>query len=286
MLGFYIFAILFAAVIVVIGKYSGMPVRKESSLEAGSALTLVFIAIVMAGWVAVTSGETIEARILSPIILPSPMEVLRSFPVLHYKQALVRSVLISFGRVTSGFALAAIIAIPLGVQMAAYPKIAAFFRPLALIGGYVPIVVFIPLSLAWFGIGETQKIGFLFIGCFVVLLPAVIRAIDDVQDDYLNLAATKGATQWQLVSNVLVPVAAPAIWNSLRTVYGVGWGWIILAEIVNGDRGMGYLINISERRGQTASTYAIIIVICLIAVACDQVWRRVGQKMFPFMNKE
>ena len=286
MLGFYIFAILFAAVIVVIGKYSGMPVRKESSLEAGSALTLVFIAIVMAGWVAVTSGETIEARILSPIILPSPMEVLRSFPVLHYKQALVRSVLISFGRVTSGFALAAIIAIPLGVQMAAYPKIAAFFRPLALIGGDVPIVVFIPLSLAWFGIGETQKIGFLFIGCFVVLLPAVIRAIDDVQDDYLNLAATKGATQWQLVSNVLVPVAAPAIWNSLRTVYGVGWGWIILAEIVNGDRGMGYLINISERRGQTASTYAIIIVICLIAVACDQVWRRVGQKMFPFMNKE
>jgi len=286
MLGFYLFAILFAAAIVAVGKFSGMPVRKDAGLEAGSALTLVFIALVMSGWIAATYGETIESRLLSPIILPSPMEVLRAFPVLHYNQALVRSVLISFGRVTSGFALAAIIAIPLGVQMAAYPKIAAFFRPLALIGGYVPIVVFIPLSLAWFGIGETQKIGFLFIGCFVVLLPAVIRAIDDVPDDYLNLAATKGATQWQLVSNVMLPVAAPAIWNALRSVYGVGWGWIILAEIVNGDKGMGYLINISERRGKTASTYAIIIVICVIAVACDQVWRRVGQKLFPYMNKD
>ena len=194
MLGFYLFAILFAAVIVAVGKFSGMPVRKDAGLEAGSALTLVFIALVMGGWIAATYGETIESRWLSPIILPSPLEVLRAFPVLHYNQALVRSVLISFGRVTSGFTLAAIIAIPLGIQMAAYPKIAAFFRPLALIGGYVPIVVFIPLSLAWFGIGETQKIGFLFIGCFVVLLPAVIRAIDDVPDDYLNLAATKGAT--------------------------------------------------------------------------------------------
>ena len=81
-------------------------------------------------------------------------------------------------------------------------------------------------------------------------------------------------------------MAAPAIWNALRTVYGVGWGWIILAEIVNGDRGMGYLISISERRGQTASTYAIIIVICVIAVACDQIWRRIGMRLFPYMNKE
>ena len=286
MLGFYIFAILFAAVIVAIGKYTKMPVRKETSMETGSCLTMLFIALVMGGWIAATYGATIESRFLSPIILPSPMEVLRAFPVLHYKQALVRSVIVSFGRVTNGFALAAIIAIPLGIQMAAYPKIAAFFRPLALIGGYVPIVVFIPLSLAWFGIGEMQKIGFLFIGCFVVLLPAVISAIDDVPDDYLNLAGTKGASQWQLVSNVMLPVAAPAIWNSLRVVYGVGWGWIILAEIVNGDRGMGYLINISERRGQTASTYAIIIVICVIAVACDQIWCRIGRKMFPYMNRD
>jgi NitT/TauT family transport system permease protein len=286
MLGFHLFAILFAVVIIALGKYSKMPVRKETSIESGSALTVIFVGLVMGAWIIATRGNTIEARFLSPIILPSPLEVLRAFPILHYKQALVRSVIISFGRITSGFALATIIALPLGVQMAAYPKIAAFFRPLALIGGYIPIVVFIPLSLAWFGIGEMQKIGFLFIGCFVVLLPAVIRAIDNVPDDYLNLAATKGASQWQLVSNVMLPVAAPAIWDSLRTVYGVGWGWIILAEIVNGDRGMGYLISISERRGQTASTYAIIIVICVIAVACDQIWRRIGQGLFPYMKKD
>ena len=286
MLGFYIFAILFAAAIIAVGKYSNMPVRKDAGLEMSGGLSAIFVLLVLWGWIMATHGARVEDRLLSPIILPSPMEVLQAFPRLHYQQALVRSVLISFGRITSGFALATIIALPLGVQMASFPKIAAFFRPLSLIGGYVPIVVFIPLSLAWFGIGETQKIGFLFIGCFVVLLPAVIRAIEEVPDDYLNLAATKGASQWQMVSNVMLPVAAPAIWDSLRAVYGVGWGWIILAEIVNGDRGIGYLISLSERRGQTASTYAIVIVICLIAIASDQVWRWAGRKLFPYMNKE
>lgn len=283
---FYLFAFAFALCIVALGKYGKMPVRNDSSPVSQSLLTVLFIALALGTWVFVTRGDTVEGRILSPIILPSPMEVLQAFPRLHFDQGLVRGVLISFGRITSGFALAAIVAIPLGVQMAAFPKVAAFFRPLALIGGYVPIVVFIPLSLAWFGIGEMQKVGFLFIGCFVVLLPAVIRAIEEVPAEYLNLAATKGATQWQLVSNVLVPVAIPSIWNSLRVVYGVGWSWIILAEIVNGDRGIGYLISISERRGQTASIYAIVIVICIMAVACDQIWKRVGDALFPYKHQD
>src|SRR5205085_9618435 len=105
----------------------------------------------------------------------------------------------SFERVSIGFILAVIVAVPLGVYMASFPPVAAFFRPLALIGAYVPIVVFVPLTLAWFGLNETQKIGFLFIGCFVSLLPLVIKSVSKVPPAYLDVAVTKGATQWQLV---------------------------------------------------------------------------------------
>jgi len=66
---------------------------------------------------------------------------------------------------------------------------------------------------------------------------------------YLDVAVTKGATQWQLVRYVLFPVAQADIWDHLRGVYGVGWGWIILAEVVNAERGLGYLMDISNRRG-------------------------------------
>ena len=168
---------------------------------------------------------------MQSLILPSPMEVTRAFVRLHFEQGLVRSAVSSWLRVTAGFLLAAIVAVPLGVYMATFPAIAAFFRPLALAGAYVPIVVLIPLSMTWFGTGETQKVGFLFIGCFVALLPLVIKDIADVPTAFLDVAVTKGASQWQLVRHVLFPVAKANIWDHLRGVYGVGWGWIIMAEV-------------------------------------------------------
>ncbi len=284
MLGFYIGACFFALCLAAIGKFCGMAVRRDTSVLAGFGLTLAFVGLLLAGWIFLTRGATIEDRILAPLILPSPSEVLHAFPRLHSQQGLVRGVMVSFGRIASGFALATILAVPLGILMASYTKVAAFFRPLAIVSGYVPIVVFIPLSLAWFGIGEAQKVGFLFVGCFVALLPAVIRAVDDVPNDYVHLATTKGATHWQVVTRVLTPVAGPAIWNSLRVVYGVGWGWIILAELVNGDRGVGYLIALSERRGHTASIYAIVMVIVGVAILCDQIWLRAGRMLFPYVQ--
>lgn len=284
MLNFFIFALVFSLVLSALVRFARLRVRAPLAEQKELLLTTAFIGLMLLAWWFVTRGDKIEDRILAPLILPSPVEVLQAFPKLHFEQELVRSGLKSFQRVTIGFSLAAIVAVPLGVYMASFPGIAAFFRPLALIGAYVPIVVFIPLTLAWFGLNETQKIGFLFIGCFVALLPAVFRTISDVPRAFLDVAVTKGATQWQLVSQVLFPVARADIWDHLRGVYGIGWGWIILAEVVNAQQGLGYLISISERRGHTAAIFAIIIVIVVIAVACDQLWRLGGRLLFPYKN--
>jgi len=137
--------------------------------------------------------------------------------------------------------------------------------------------------MMWFGTGELQKIGFLFIGCFVALLPLVIKDIADVPDAFLDVAVTKGASRWQLVRHVLFPVAQANIWDHLRGVYGVGWGWIIMAEVfVRPEYGLGALIEVSGRRSHTDAIFAVIIVIVLIAVACDQLWRLGGDFLFPY----
>lgn len=284
--GFFIFAVAFVVVLTAVVRLTHLRVRKEISDQASLGLTAGFVALLLLTWWLLTAGANIEDRVLAPLILPSPVEVMKAFPSLHFDQGLVRSALTSFVRVTLGFTLAALVAVPLGVYMATFRPIAAFFRPLALIGAYVPIVVFIPLTLAWFGLSETQKVGFLFIGCFVALLPMVIKDIAEVPAAYLDVAVTKGATQWQLVRHVLFPVAQASIWDHLRGVYGIGWGWIILAEVVNAEQGLGYLISISERRGHTASIFAIIIVIVLIAVACDQLWRLGGRLLFPYTRRD
>jgi NitT/TauT family transport system permease protein len=285
MAGFFIFALAFAVVLTLVVRLVRLKVRRDLPEDKSLGLTICFVVILLAAWWFATHGRNVEDRLLPPLILPSPLEVLQAFPPLHFDQGLVRSALVSFERVTLGFILAVIVALPLGIYMATFPPIAAFFRPLALIGAYVPIVVFVPLTLAWFGLNETQKVGFLFIGCFVALLPLVIKSISKVPAAYLDVAVTKGATQWQLVRHVLFPVAQADIWDNLRAVYGVGWGWIILAEVVNAERGLGYLISISERRGHTNAIFAVILVIVLIAVACDQLWRLGGRILFPYLRK-
>jgi len=283
--GFFIFAAAFVTLLTLVVRFGQLRVRAELPESQALGLTIGFVALLLVGWWLLTHGATVEARILPPIILPSPLEVLQAFPKLHFEQGLVRSALISWERVTIGFALATLVAVPLGVYMATFPSVSAFFRPLALVGSYVPIVVFVPLTLAWFGLSETQKVGFLFIGCFVALLPLVIKDISNVPAAYLDVAATKGASQWQLVRHVLFPVAQADIWDHLRGVYGVGWGWIILAELVNAERGLGYLIDISNRRGHTNAVFAIIIVIVLIAIACDQAWKWGGRLLFPYAQR-
>ncbi len=119
-------------------------------------------------------------------------------------------------------------------------------------------------------------------GC-EALLPLVIKDIADVPDAFLDVAVTKGASQWQLVRHVLFPVAQANIWDHLRGVYGVGWGWIIMAEVVLLPKyGLGALIGVSERRSNTDAIFAVIIVIVLIAVACDQLWKLGGKLLFPY----
>src|SRR6266404_5772042 len=286
MLGFFIFALAFVASLTLVVRLAKLHVRSDLPETRALGLTALFVVIVVGVWWFVTRGTPNE-RLVQPLILPNPVEVLQSFVPLHFEQGLVRSALYSWLRVTAGFALATIVAVPLGVYMATFPSVAAFFRPLSLTGAYVPIVVFIPLSMTWFGTGEAQKIGFLFIGCFVALLPLVIKDIADVPAAFLDVAVTKGASQWQLVRYVLFPVAQANIWDHMRGVYGVGWGWIIMAEIVLLPKyGLGGLVGVSERRSHTDAIYAVIIVIVLIAIACDQAWKWGGELLFPYRRTE
>ena len=286
MIGFATTIISFSACLWILAKYAGLKVRKPAGVNTATVLTLGFVAIVLASWWLATRGEKFEDRLLSPLILPSPVEVVKAFPELHLHQGLVRSIFLSFWRVTQGFLMASILAISMGICMASFPHVRAFFKPLELVSSYVPIIVFVPLTLAWWGMTETQKVGFLFIACFVALLPLVFKTVNGVSDAYLDVAKTKGASQWQLVRYVLFPVAAADIWDHMRGIYGVGWGWIILAEVVNARSGLGYLMNQSQRRSNIAAVFAIIIVIVLIAALSDYLWQISGKKLFPHRNKQ
>src|SRR5712671_2500736 len=144
-LAFLLFALAFVVILTLVVRLTRLHVRGKLPYSKGLGLTALFVGLALLVWWFLTRGQPGE-RIVQQLILPSPWEVLKAFGPLHFEQGLVRSALTSWLRVTTGFALAALVAVPLGVYMGTFQSIASFFRPLALAGTYVPIVVFIPLS--------------------------------------------------------------------------------------------------------------------------------------------
>src|SRR5215831_14737865 len=120
------------------------------------------VAAIVAVWWFVTWGVG-EQRLISPVILPSPMEVLRSFPSLLTERALLQSIAATLKRVLAGFLLAAVIGVPLGIIAGAWRVFESAGAPLALFGRNLPVAALIPLTILWFGIDEAQKVMFIFI---------------------------------------------------------------------------------------------------------------------------
>ena len=166
--------------------------------------------------------------------LPSPAETLNRDQLqrLWFDNALTRNLLASLRRVVLGFALAAAIGIPLGVLCGCFPWMNSFLAPINVFGRNIPIAALIPLTFALFGIGEFQKIMFIFIAAVAFVMMDTATAVADVSGRYIDTAYTLGASRWQIISKVLVPLAMPRVFNSLRLLFGLAFGYIMLAELV------------------------------------------------------
>ncbi len=259
-------------------------IREEVPAWLAWLLGLVPIAGLLALWWLVTAGATPESRLISPTILPSPLEVVRSFPSLWFDRALTRNLVISLTRVAAGFGVAVAIAFPLGLTMGSFSKVKAMFNPLAVFGAYLPIPALVPLTLSLFGTGEEQKVAFLAMAFVIYLLPLVVSAVDQVDQVYLKTAYTLGATRWQVVWRVLLGVSWPDIFHALRLGFGIGWSYIILAEMVDIGRGLGGIIIISQRRGPREHIYLVLLVIVAVAFLTDRVWAWAGRRLFPYRH--
>jgi len=241
--------------------------------------------IVLLWWIA-TSGLGAEDRWISPVILPSPGEVLRSFPVLLNERGLLQSIAATLKRVLIGFGLAALIGVPLGIIAGSWRVVESAAAPLALFGRNLPVAALIPLTILWFGIDETQKVMFIFIACAPFVYSDAVTSITSVPDRYVETAQTLGARPWQIVIKVLVPLALPDIYNSLRHLFGLAFGYIMLAELINAEHGLGYLLMSSQRRGLSEHIILILIIIGLLAFGIDRVLLFFQRGLFPYRQVE
>jgi NitT/TauT family transport system permease protein len=253
------------------------PPRMTRRLVGAGAMGLLLLV-----WWAATSGIGSEDRWISPIILPSPLEVIRSFPALLNERGLLQSIAATLKRVLIGFGLAAAIGVPLGILAGSWRVIESAGAPLALFGRNLPVAALIPLTILWFGIDETQKVMFIFIACVPFVYADAVASITSVPDRYVETAQTLGAKPLQIVTKVLVPLALPDIYNSLRHLFGLAFGYIMLAELINAEHGLGFLLMASQRRGLSEHIILILLIIGLLAYGIDRVLFWFQRGLFPY----
>jgi NitT/TauT family transport system permease protein len=231
--------------------------------------------------------EVVESRIFSPTTLPSPWETFRSLPQLWTQRNLLTNILYSFLRVGAGFLVAFVIVFPISLLMGTFTKFHAFFSPLMLFGAYLPIPALVPLTMCFFGTNEEQKVMFLALGFAIYLLPLFVQALEEVDNVYLQTGYTLGATKFQVLNKIMLPIALPKIYDAMRLGFGIGWGYIILAEMVDmGSKGVGALILISQRRGPREDIYLVLIAIVVMAFITDKIWEKIGDRLFPYRSQE
>jgi len=259
--------------------------RSEIPAWQAAALGVVCLVVCLVIWWGLTRGETTESRILNPNILPSPLETFQGFRSLWFDRALTRNTWASLRRVVLGFGLAAAVGVPVGVLCGCFRRISAFFAPLTIVGRNIPIAALIPLTFSLFGIGELQKVMFLFIACVAFVVSDTATAIGEVSSRYVDTAYTLGASRRQIIMKVLVPLAMPSVFNSARLLFGLAFGYIMLAELITlGGQagGLGHIILMSDRLGFRSHILLVLMIIPLVALAIDRFLYWVQRQLFPY----
>ncbi len=260
-----------------------LSLRKPTPPLEALLLAVSCVGCVLIGWWLLTRGPA-EERIVNPLTLPSISETFGAFDELWFDDALTRNTLTTLRRVTLGFLLAGAVGVPLGVLAGCFTRVRAFLSPLIMFGRNIPLAAVLPLMIALFSDGETRKVMFIFIACVAFIVSDTARAISDVRTQYIDTAFTLGAGRWQTISKVLIPTALPQIFDTFRILFGLAFGYIMLAESIkyaNDFGGLGFLINTFQRTGKHENIYLIILIIPIVAFLVDRVLFAVQKQLFP-----
>ena len=241
------------------------------------ALGIVFFVLFTALWAAVTFSGFV-----SKTFLADPLTMLRSGWILLTQMGFATDIGMTVWRVLGGFLIATVLALPLGVAMGTYKPVEAFFEPFVSFARYLPASAFIPLLILWAGIGEAQKLAVIFIGSFFQLVLMIAVTVGNTRRDLVEAAYTLGVGDGSLIRRVLIPGAAPEIAEILRMVLGWAWTYVIVAELIGASSGIGHMITDSQALLATDQIIFGIIVIGLIGLASDLLFKWFNRRLFPW----
>ncbi len=205
--------------------------------------------------------------------LPSPSDVIDALARLWQKGFLTKDIVASFTRVTIGFFLSTLVAIPLGIMMGSFASIRSLFEPIIGIVRYMPAPAFIPLLIIYLGIDEAPKIALIFIGTVFFNILMIMDAVKFIPKDLIETTYTLGGSRWQILAQVITPYIVPSIIDTFRINIATSWNLVVVAELLAASEGLGKRILLAQKFLKTDEIFACLIVLGLIGFALDLSFR-------------
>lgn len=217
-------------------------------------------------------------------IFPGPSGVLQAIYELFFEREFIHDIWSSIQRIVVSFSLAAAVAIPLGVLIGSFAAVSALLNPLVSAFRYLPAPAFIPLLLMWFGTGDEQKIALLFLGVIWFLVTLISDVVSNVHKDYIETSKTLGANRRTILWTVVIPASMPGIIDVCRQMLAVSWTYLVIAEIVAATDGIGAMMMRARRFVHVDDIMAGIIVIGLLGLLFDLLFRGLYWLAFPYLR--
>lgn len=250
--------------------------RERARTVGVSVLSFLLLLLL---WSIITGGGLVK-----PIFLPPPQAVLKRLIGVAQSGQLWSDISISLWRISFAFVLSAVMAIPGGIMMGMYERLNTAVEPVIDFIRYMPVVAFVPLSILWFGTNEIQKYAIIWMGTFFQQILMVQDCVKRVPRDLIDVGRTLEMSRPKIMRRIVLPAAAPGIWDALRITMGWAWSWLVLAELVAATNGLGYRITIAQRYLQTDLIIGYVLVLGFLGLITDQVMRRAEHRMFRYLK--
>lgn len=258
----------------IIGFRTAVP-RRIYAVFVVSGLSLLLL-----GWVAIE-----QLNLLPHAFFPGPIGVFRAAVTMFRDQQFLVHILASIGRISVAFLVSAMLAVPLGMLMSSFKIVKGVFEPVIDFVRYVPVPSLLPIFVLWTGIGETAKFLVLFFGTFFQLVLLIMDDADHVPRINFDIARTLGASTRHLLRDVLVPCLMPQVYDRLRVTLGWCWTYLVIAELIAVDWGIGHAIKEAQRFNASDQMFVSFIVLGLIGLLTDSAMNWGHQRLFPYSVK-
>lgn len=246
------------------------------------SLLLVGLALIvpLLLWMAISS-----LKLVPPMFLPTPAAVIDAGIKMFTEENLIVDVLVSSTRVLAGFVVAGIIGVPMGLAMGTFYSFDSLFAPIVGTVRYMPVTAFVPLIVIWLGLGEPSKILIIMLGVVLYNAIMVADAVKFIPNEMINVAYTLGATRRDVVFKVIIPATFPCVLDTLRVNISGAWNFLVIAELVASQNGLGFKIIQAQRFLQTEKVLFCIALIGAIGLVIDYGLKWISQRLTPWADQ-